>query len=646
MVNNENLGPAERIIDSLLAYTDHMVHNRPGVIVPDARTKIGVRWEHVTHKVEGDEKVVYRLVKGAKRFANKVGVMQPNGQIKDATGKVVGEYRQAGIFPEVAVWMYRQVAEVWKLDNEFAARWASFAFSEENRDLKVVLAAFMLVQARKGDPVIDGGKVAFYDEDFRDVGEAMVLLHQDKLVAAPAAPVPAPVDVKGKKVKGVKKEHDKTSLSAKMLVRIYDLLSLPQIAAINRELGFGKSARKQFLGRWTKAVHKWLLYREQNPKLLQGLVKAGFRTTVMNLARMSAYKPESGKFFEALRWKQAQADQGHRTLVIGKEVAAAETWEGKTEEEVCVQITKTKPNLKRIVGLLPKGMGLTRAIMAAAIESGSLSDKDLIISTPTLEELGLLQVQDVRERWERAIKAADDMRAANIATRVKSQETKEKLQEGADVAVQKAVAEVVRNVRIYFMVDISGSMQGAIQAAKGQIARFLQGFPPENVHVAVFNTAGRVIRIQHASAAGVENAFRGILAGGGTDYGAGVRVLQEYKTTAEEDALFIFVGDEEAGTFDRAVRESGLNPTAFGFLKVGGAGHGTAVRLTATALGIPCFMIDENTFADPYAIPRTIRALVAATPVGQRDVPRAAPRVTLVTRILKTDLLRKPAWAA
>jgi hypothetical protein len=63
-------------------------------------------------------------------------------------------------------------------------------------------------------------------------------------------------------------------------------------------------------------------------------------------------------------------------------------------------------------------------------------------------------------------------------------------------------------------------------------------------------------------------------------------------------------------------------------------------------------MIEESTFGepgedlDPYVIPRTIRNLVAATPVGQyHGVQRVAPRVTLVDRIMKTDLLHKPVWA-
>jgi hypothetical protein len=83
---------------------------------------------------------------------------------------------------------------------------------------------------------------------------------------------------------------------------------------------------------------------------------------------------------------------------------------------------------------------------------------------------------------------------------------------------------------------------------------------------------------------------------------------------------------------------------AFGFLKLPGENYG-AVENTAAQLKIPCFPIVENTFDDVYAIPRTIRALVSATPVGVAARAAAVPRVTLVDTILKTDLLKKPTWA-
>ncbi len=643
--NRENLGPAERIIASVLTYTDHLYHGRPGVVIEDKRTNIGVRWEPVTPKTEEingtKREVIYKLTKsGKKTLKMKLGVITEavgtHGRIKhvrtDASPNhpIVGEYRDAGIFPEVAAWMYRQIVEVYKLDNEFAAKWASFAYAQDHRDLKVVLAAFMLVQTRRGDAVLDGGKVAFHDDDFRDVGEAMMLIRR----------------------------KDGKDLNPKLLLRIREVLMLPEIAAINLKLGFGVSTRHPFLGRWPEVTEKWLRYREENRPLLTGLVKAGFRKTVIQLARRVHYKPNTPWFFEELRWKQIQSDTGHRTMV-DINIAQTESWNELTEAQICEKIVAEKPDWKRITGMLPKGL-MTRAVVAAAIEAKALSDRDLVIATPTLEELGLLDVPDVKARWEKALKKAEDSRSVNIAKNVQSKEVKEKLNEAADTAIKKAVEEVSKNIRVYFFVDISGSMKSSIEAAKLHVAKFLQGFSPERTHIAVFNTVGREVKLKHASAAGVANAFQGIAASGGTDYGAGVRELMKYKPLPDEDVLFIFVGDEEAHAFDGQVVASGLNPMAFGFVKTipdnGAAAyrHGLhngenniAVRETANRLKIPCFMIDEKTFDDAYAIPRTIRNLIAATPVNVTRVATAttAPRLTFVDQILKTDLLKKPVWA-
>lgn len=628
---NENLGPAEHIIQTVLAFTDHMFHNRPGMVVPDRAARIGVKWLPVTHKIVDGKTVVYELRKVGKGSTRiELGSMPSvtmDAEIRNGAGVLVGRYRPSGFYPEVVAWLYKQIAEIWKMDNEFAARWASFEFSKDHRDLKVLLAAFMMVQSRKGDPIMDQGEVQFFDENYRDIGEAMALAYKE----------------------------GERGLDAKLLLRVHDVLVMDSIASINRELGFGKSLRKPTLGRWKLVTDKWLRFREENPKLLQGLVKSGFRITVCRLAQLINYKPTSPYFFKALRWKQQQSKQGHRALAIGDALTAAETWAGFSEEEICKKIMAEKPNFKRLISLIPNGF--TRAIMAAAVEAGCFSSKELIIYTPTLEDLGLMQVQEVRERWEKANKEADDMRSANIASRVRSKVTQEALQATADNAVKKAVEEVIRGVYVYFMVDVSSSMEGALPAAKTYIARFLQGFPQDKIKIAVFNTQGREVRIPHASAAGVENAFRGILASGGTDYGAPIRVLQQYKPGPGEDALFIFVGDEGhngtmgghgGGHFSQAVTASGLNPVAFGLVPVVSPQYGRArsVRDTATQLGIPCFEIDEATFADPYAIPRTVRALIAATPVQTRNVAAAAPRLTLVDQILKTDLLKKPAWAA
>lgn len=645
----EKLGPAELVLNTLTKFEDHAVHNRPGMVSIAAGTATGVSWQPVTWKLEGAEdapeapkvRTVYSLTKvttgagagkgqKARTVKTALGTLRDDNKVVNAAGQVIGEYRKPGLFPEVVTWMYRQVANVWQMDNEFAARWASWAFPKEHRDLKVVLAAFLLVQTRSGEPVMEGKEVIFMDDDYRAVGEAMCLTKTEAVEGA-----------------------TKTDLSPKLILRIGDILALPGVAAINRELGFGKSARNATLGRYPRVVEKWLRFREQNPKLLKGLVKAGFRTSVMEMAQSTHYKPLTLAFFEILRWKQGQAKDGRRELAIGTAVSQAETWEGLSEQQVCERIASTKPNYKRIVGLLPKGVGLTRAVMAASVESGCLSNADLIILTPTLEELGLLTVPSVAEKWKKACESADNQRAMNISKNVKSKEAREGLQGAADAAVVKVLEEVTRDLRIYLTVDISASMDKALERAVNCLTQFVGGFPMDRLHVSVFNTEGREIKIQAPKAAAVQHAFSAYKAGGGTSYAQGVKILAHNKPLPGEDSIIWFIGDEEDHNTDAlvaAVRASGINPVGFGLLHIAGGqhshGNGAIVKLAAAKLGLPCFVLDETMFKDPYAVTRTIRNLIASTPVSAGAAVARQNRKSLVTEILETKLLERPQWAA
>jgi len=276
-----------------------------------------------------------------------------------------------------------------------------------------------------------------------------------------------------------------------------------------------------------------------------------------------------------------------------------------------------------------------------------------------LEELGLLKDKDIQARWQKATENAENQRAANIAKNVKSVEAKEGLEKAADVATAKVVEAVTKDMRIYVIVDRSGSMEGAIERAKEYLTKFVGAFPLDRLHVSVFNTVGTEVKIKAATAVGVAQAFRGVAAGGGTSYAEGVRCLLERHLPKEnEDALLIFVGDQEDHNVDgivRTIQMTGVSPVAFGMLHVaslpggqhgGFFGRGDVVERAAVEMGIPCFQIEEGIFADPYAVPRTIRNLIAATPV-RKAVTMAAPvrRTPLIEEILNTPLLSKPVWA-
>lgn len=613
----EQLLQAEPMLRILTTWADHVVHNRPGFVKPDGRATIGVRWEQALWKEENGQKVCY-----LRKPRTRLGVIGPDLSVSE-NGRVVGRYQPPGVFPEAAAYLYNLVAQVWQQDNELAARLASWAFANSiHRDLKCVLAAFMLVQSRFGEPVVENGKTQFFDADFREVGEAMLLA--------------------GGKDNG---------FNPRMILTVLDILKLPQIAKINHDLGFGRSTRTPARGRYNQAVQTWLRTRERNPRLLQGLVRAGFRGTVKVLACTSKYKPEDARFYDVLRWKQKQASDGRRTLAIGKEVRRAEDWNGKTEAEICGRITSQKMSFKQVVGLLPAEIGLTRAIMMAVIEAGKMSDQDMLIYAPTIEELGLHTIQAVKDRLDKAVQNAQDQRAANIATRVKSKALKEKLEAAADIATEKALEKASRNLRLYWIVDKSGSMSPALDAAKACLTKCLGGFPLDRTHIAVFNNFGKELTLQGQTRAAVENAFRGHTAGGGTIYAEGVRALAHHLPKEDEDAVFLFVGDEDDYNTARLVhvtQQSGIKPVAFGLLRLVGTsgGVGSVVRDAARLLGIPCFQIEERMFDDPYAVTRTLANIIASTPVGKiHQGNLSAPRKSLVDQILETPLLQKPLYA-
>lgn len=579
LLPENQMGPAEKLLDTLLSSSAHLWHNRPGLEL--------------------------------------AGVWQPRPRAGVPRPKAAKEIKP-GLHVAAAVRLYERLLEVYQLNQDLMAHFASYALSETDwRDLKVACAALMLVQNRSGQPIKDeDGSVAFLDDDFRRIGEAMVLFYEKKSTRM---------------------------ITPKALLRIAQLLETDEIARINRRAGFGDPAsKKPPLGRWKGAARKWLEYRERNPRMLQGLVKAGFKETIKAIARKAGYKPASQAFFEVLGWKQKQSAKGHRTVGLDGTLTLSkqERFDGLSEAEICEAIVEQRLTWKDLVGRLPKEIGLTPAIMVAALPS--LSDRDLRILTPTLEELGLMAEPSIRARWEQAIATSTDQRSLNIAKNVRSKELKEKLTEAADNAAKAAVVEATKDVdvRVMFLIDKSGSMQGAIEQSKEALSKILAGFPLDRLHVATFDTMGTVLKPRAASRTAIQHMLQGIRADGGTTHAAGVRALRnegvEFPATSR--LVVIVVGDEAGETgdqFARAFSECGYTVSAFALLVSVSGGRGQTVRGCASFMQLPFSEVDVSHFDDPYQVPRVLKALLdAPVPTG------AGPsRQAWVDRVMKTKLL-------
>jgi hypothetical protein len=569
----DQMGPAEKLLDLVLNSSAHLWHNRPGI-------DVGGVW-HPTKS---------RGVSGVK--------VSPGLHVPAATS------------------LYSRLLEIYALNVKLMAHFASYALVDTDwRDLKVACAALMLVQGRSGQPIHDDdATVAFYDDDFREIGEAMVLKYERKSTRM---------------------------LTPKAVLRVAELLESPEIAELNRLAGFGDpAAKKPPMGRWKKAATKWLVHRETNVRLLEGLVGAGYKETIKKIARKAGYKPGSERFFEILGWKQKQATTGHREIGLSGELQLEkrERFDGLSEVEICETIELQRLSYKDVVGRLPKDLGLTPAIMVALLPS--LSDRDLRQLTPTIEELGLMADADVRARWEDAIESATDQRALNIAKNVKSEALRDKLEQAADHAARQAVEAVTHDidVRVMFLIDKSGSMSDAIEKSKEALSRILAGFPVAKLHIATFDTSGTLLEPKAASRKAVEHMLSGVRAGGGTMHAAAIRVLHASGVRVPSTAklVMIVVGDEagESGSqFARAIRDFGYAPAAVALLVNVSISRGSTVRDCARELGVPFSEVKIEQFDDPYQVPRVLRALLDAPRIG------GGLQSGLVERVMKTPLL-------
>ena len=583
----ESLGPAEKLVQLIINFPDHLWHNRPGIL-RDGKWKAATRRETQEHKT---------------------------------TGRVrAGQFREAGPNPEAIEQVYGALGDIWQANNELAARLASYIMKETDwRDMKVVCAAFMLVQSRAGEAVTEeqnGRKIVlFHDDDYRAIGEAMIKLYE---------------------------RGSDRMMNPKLILRIGEVLNQPGVVTMNRTLGFGNPhKRKPFVGRYYNAVTDWLEFRETNLSLLEGLKKSGYSKTVQSLARMVGYKPKSKRFFEVLGWKQKQAAEGHRTIGLTDLQIRKLTLDGLSEKQICETIVAEKLGWKQVMGMLPKRMGLTAAIFVALLDQ--FSYKDLTILTPTLEELGLLKHEPIKRRWQAAIQAQQDQRARNIAKNLKDRELAEKMEASADAAVTKVVAEATKeaDIHIFFLIDTSASMQGAIERSKQALSMIVQGFPPEKLHIASFNTVGTLLKPRHHSAAGVQHMLKGIGAAGGTIYSSGARVFHEQGVRIPKGAAMILfaVGDEageQGDLFARNLQAWNYVPDAIAHIVnvARDTQRGHTVRRAAEVLGVPYTEVGVEQFTDVYQVQRTLQAILEAQPL--RD------KASMVEKILQTELLVSP----
>src|SRR5262245_53711629 len=192
-----------------------------------------------------------------------------------------------------------------------------------------------------------------------------------------------------------------------------------------------------------------------------------------------------------------------------------------------------------------------------------------------------------------------------------------------------------------FLIDTSGSMEGAIETSKQALSMIVQGFPPERLHIASFNTVGTVLKPRHHSAAGIQHMLKGIGASGGTIYSSGIDALYEsgVRVPAGADLILFAVGDEAGESGEILVqhlRNTGYPVKAIAHIVnvAPNSTRGSTVRRAAEVMGLPYTEVNVEQFTDVYQVQRTLKAVLEAQPFREKG--------SMIEKIMQTELLVTP----
>ncbi len=184
-------------------------------------------------------------------------------------------------------------------------------------------------------------------------------------------------------------------------------------------------------------------------------------------------------------------------------------------------------------------------------------------------------------------------------------------------------------------------MQGAIETSKQALSMIVQGFPPEKLHIASFNTVGTLLRPRHWSAAGVQHMLKSIGASGGTIYSSGVRAFYDngVKIPAGADRILFAVGDEageQGDLFAQNLQQFGYVPSAIAHIVnvAPNSQRGNTVRRAAEVLGLPYTEVDVEPFIDVYQVQRRLMAVLEAQPFREKG--------SMIEKIMQSELLVSP----
>jgi hypothetical protein len=405
------------------------------------------------------------------------------------------------------------------------------------------------------------------------------------------------------------------SLDPKLVLRILKLA--------NSKLKFGnKPVATHFSRRLRKAAHKYLRYREANPKALEGVKKGGLTNIFQNLYRVSRLAP-SVEAVKVLGWTQKA---GYPGAGVEKQKSIFD-FSNLTDLEIANKIREEKLSPLAVLGALPDK--LTPVVAAAILEQAS-GDQTVIL-TEMFESQGLLKNKEVKAVYAEKISTAK--MAIDRVDRINA-----KLDQETEAILKDNKAQIRKDTvgdlgKVFLHIDISGSMTDAIQTAidKGATIAECVKNPEVNFHWGLFNSGGKILdRPEKFTKDGFAKALYGQRAGGGTN------CLVLYPTARHLGCdIDIYITDQ--GHTDGNIVSMIQNFRANGVpdpkqVVIINVGHVTNVLKNGlTACGIPVVELNPNQLSESALVSQAIKVALKGT-------------TAVIDEILATPLLSLPKW--
>jgi hypothetical protein len=258
-------------------------------------------------------------------------------------------------------------------------------------------------------------------------------------------------------------------------------LRVATLANLKLTLGTKYKEGTHFSRGLKKAITKYIKYREQNPKAIEGLRKAGLAKTFQQLYRLLHASP-SMETAAILGWNQKKGGRVQKKKIFN--------FEGLTDLQVAEKIRSDRLAPQATLGALDRKIS---PVIAAAILEQCSGDQ-AVIYRELFDKEGLLKDKEVLRVFSDKIRTAKTAldRVDKITTDIDEDVKKE---------LKTARAEKRKEItgdlgKIFLHIDISGSMDKAIAFAKekGSIIAECVNNPEKNFFWGLFNSRGHLLR--------------------------------------------------------------------------------------------------------------------------------------------------------